>query len=292
MLELGSLRSFASPQQSTFFCADTLFSFPVSLCVIVSMGFYGCLQSAVPPIATCGSLDPRLFPELVCSVSGVLLALLVAGQMVLAIQNAYHYTADVIVGALLALLVYGNPAIALAARQWSSSMTNRVSMAWPLAEALLGRASPIDESAAADQDFGAVDVLSCCAPLCALGGTYYLRGQPECNDSPRRGDPLQEQRQRLAQFQIHTSELKMRHGKLAAEIARVRSRDSNDMGSPRRATEKQLQKEKIRLDKEADEAIAEACRRLGLEAASPSLVASPSPSSLLEPPSASENPFD
>jgi len=48
-----------------------------------------------------------------------LLASLVSLDAVLTVANRYHYTADIIVGVLLALLVFGNPAIIVTAELWA-----------------------------------------------------------------------------------------------------------------------------------------------------------------------------
>merc|ERR550539_555322 len=47
------------------------------------------------------------------------LGAVVPGNAVLPVLNRYHYSADVAVALVLALLVYGNPAIAIAVQHWA-----------------------------------------------------------------------------------------------------------------------------------------------------------------------------
>lgn len=218
------------------YCGDSALSSAAHVCAIFSMGIYDLSHRYTQELA-----DNRR--TLFRSVIGTLLTLIVAADSLLPVFTSLHYTADISVSLLLAILVYSNPAVAVVAARWTqvtgiglSSWFSLLSVTMPDADGeqepagLDAELSSIyyDEEDNRLRDVGRVLVMSCCTPCWPSESVYHLRTQPEL--SSRR--PLQGSSEEHGRLQLEQLEhIKDQHQrwqrdlkkKLDAERARARA---------------------------------------------------------------------
>lgn len=227
-------------------CADTVFSSATCFGVLVSVGLYDAVRGSTEALENTRRSTVR-------SLIGLVLGLVLVLDLALTIASPYHYALDVVVALVLTLLVYGNPAVALAAELWVETMEAHPHSASPGAtpsswaafasgmEAMVGLLSG---SAGMLRDLGQVAVPPCCIPFCGIGGLYYLRPQPGA--SPKRP---------------WTEDSARQHERQLDEFVQIRDRDA----ARRRVVEDALDREHARAARREAEAAAEVGRRLDVE---------------------------
>lgn len=227
----GELRSLWQNQRR-YYCADAMFSTTVCYGALASLALVQRLRSSGGKPAHSALL-------------GLALGLLVCANILLAIVSKSHYTADIAVACILAPLLYGNPAVVLAAEQWSTTNAQ-------VAEALEFEAS---------EDGPALEVFA--SPLC-IPGRFRLRSRPE---GRRRDDDMQAkgaQRRRLAELRGYNKQAALRQKQLEAELADVIAagarKEQESAASGRRALEERLLAERLRLETAGAKLLAEARR--------------------------------
>jgi len=254
----------------THFCGDTMFSSTVGLCVIITLG----LQEAV------GRLTELLDPTMRLAVQTLvrsLLAFLLLCNIMLPVLHQYHYSADVLVALLLGHLVYGNPAISMAAQRWAAMAQDHAAAASNCCEARSVQAtaaaatSHLEDSSFLDtskrrkqdvrlpQEVGHVFLVPCCGLstcFCHGEGAYYLREGPvtlpcaEVSGETRRGQLeymrsieealLQSHRNREMNVAESLAETRTRAAKTAKEVKQEFERTLADQA--RRHSEEESRK--------------------------------------------------
>lgn len=94
------------------FCGDSLFSSALCRAVLFSLSLWEAVR------ASSWKLQART-RFIVRTAARCILGAVILGNTVLPVLNRYHYSADVLLALLLALLVYSNPAIAIAVQRWA-----------------------------------------------------------------------------------------------------------------------------------------------------------------------------
>jgi len=248
MLDIRGLWKMGVAMRSKF-CADGLFCMPVCLTAIASLGLYDCARSFA------ATLDQGPRRATVCGFIGSLLFITMVANIALAILNSYHYTLDVAVACVVALLVYGNPALALVAERWAAPAGSPKAALppWPLAEAMgLIQKDPDDADVQAGADLGEVGIAPCCLPFCALGGSYFLRSQPAKLVTRPDKEAVHERRRQLAQLGQANQEVIRRKASFEDELQKERSLFNDKKSQVQNSFENSLRQriadEKFRLE--------------------------------------------
>jgi len=198
-------------------CADTVFSAPTCFCVLFAASLYDAVRTSISTATLEETMSTRR--STAAALAGTLLVLVVLVEFELMVSRPHHYTLDVVLAVALTLLVYGNPAVAVATERWIAQ---------------IGDSSPssgLDDSCDAPcmlaseplRDVGLIGILPCCIPFCAISGQYYLREEPSA--------PLR---------RPWTAESKRQHERQASEMSQVRER----MNEERRRLEGRLEEER------------------------------------------------
>eukprot|EP00929_Paragymnodinium_shiwhaense_P013338 TRINITY_DN1211_c1_g1_i2.p1 TRINITY_DN1211_c1_g1~~TRINITY_DN1211_c1_g1_i2.p1 ORF type:complete len:1355 (-),score=374.47 TRINITY_DN1211_c1_g1_i2:103-4167(-) len=152
------------------FCADMMFSGHTYVCCVFAVGLYDLCRNQ--------SADLRLgFRRLLHFTVGMLLLCVVLVDVTLMVANRFHYTMDVTVAAVLVMLLYSNPAIAILTERWASGadiVEDEVTV------------RPIGQKGEygveVRDNMGSLLVPPCCFPLCCVSGRYHLTDRPDLSE--------------------------------------------------------------------------------------------------------------
>eukprot|EP00747_Dinoflagellata_sp_TGD_P207567 gnl/TRDRNA2_/TRDRNA2_81125_c0_seq1.p1 gnl/TRDRNA2_/TRDRNA2_81125_c0~~gnl/TRDRNA2_/TRDRNA2_81125_c0_seq1.p1 ORF type:complete len:653 (-),score=112.49 gnl/TRDRNA2_/TRDRNA2_81125_c0_seq1:111-2069(-) len=291
MLQVRGIWSAGRAQRSRF-CADTVFSSPTYFYVLFSASFFDAMRCVSE------RLEGRQRALLRGALGGVLLLVLIV-DTALSIANRYHYTVDIFIAIILTLLVYGNPAVALATSSWlesaqgsaaelfvAESATDTMSSAFPASGSRPGSAD--DAALEAQQDFsggassvgpdvdrrprdaGQLYMIPCCAPPWEGEGLCYLRTQPDRLARHSQVESIEAHRRRQAEHFAQMKEQQSRRQRrkeamLGEERAGARLRLAEASAAAERRLKQVLAEEARNFDAEERRLLAEAERRLEVE---------------------------
>jgi len=140
------------------FCADMMFSGHTYMCSIFALGLYDMSRTST------AQMRPEL--RFICRLLlAAILVAIVCADVVLIILNRFHYSTDVAMALVLCLLLFSNPAIAIASEWWTQRARD--------AE---GFGFVVDRYG---EDEGSIVVPPCCLPLCCFQGRYHMRRVPD-----------------------------------------------------------------------------------------------------------------
>jgi hypothetical protein len=137
-----------------------MFSGHTYVCGIFALGLYDIIRNLTAQCQWPCRLATRFL-------AGAALTFLVCFDVTLILLNRFHYTMDCTIAVVLVLLIFSNPAIALAI-EWYVGSRERSDMV----------AREINE----ESDQGAVLIPPCCIPLCFFQGRYHLHTKPDMWD--------------------------------------------------------------------------------------------------------------
>lgn len=183
-------------------CADTVYSAPTCFCVLLSASLYDAVRAPTASSASGEEEATSTRRNTAAALTGTLLVLVVFVELELMVSRPHHYTLDVVLALALTLLVYGNPAVAVAADRWAAQSDVTAG-----AEDGCDSACMQNSTSETLRDVGHIGVLPCCIPFCALSGQYYLREEPAA--------PLR---------RPWTAESKRQYERQVSEIAQIRER--------------------------------------------------------------------
>jgi len=198
--------------------------------------------------------------------------LVLLADLALTICSPHHYTVDVATALPLTLMVYGSPAIAVAADWWAQicSAEDEAPLAagsTPVSPVSLApgptRNGP---SGTGPSDLGVVTVPPCMVPFCSLGGLYYLRDEPGALS--RR--PWNEESQRMHERQVaefgRLSEVDAgRRRQVEEAVEEERRRAKMTAGEAAVRVDVKLEEKERQLAAEEDRVFSQARHRLELE---------------------------
>jgi len=220
LLELHGLCSMGNSGRQRV-CADTMFSMPTSFCALIAISVYDALRASKlinvgSRLETARGLAAR--QSMILALVGAALCSICIGEVALMVSSPHHYTLDIAVALPLTLLVYGTPAVALAAESWAQMCLVDPEAFQPLPhgeeselQAPLAAGSPPpspvslplpDDLAPSINppigDLGIITIPPCAVPCCAVGGLYYMRDEPSSSQS----QPWNEEAQRMYERQV------------------------------------------------------------------------------------------
>lgn len=152
-----------------------------------------------------------------CAVTGVFTVM----NVFVDFMNPYHYISDVFMALILALGIYGNPAVAISSKMWST-----VKSPWQAAMVTLETTLSMESETPGDdkvlQDAGHVTVPMCCFPF--MPHVFHLRSQPNnAMPRPKINKALRNSRQRLAELGQVTQEVQRQRRELEEQLEQERS---------------------------------------------------------------------
>lgn len=268
-------------------CADTVFSTPTSFCVLFAVSLYDAVRSLTKPLEKHRPETRRGWSArrgTVMALAATLLVLVVLADLALMVSSPHHYTLDVAVAVPLTLMVYGSPAIAIAAERWAQifsvshdedsgeckwgkSYDSEAQVPVTTAERSQHDAGsfdcPTNLSAPAGtqpvRDMGVVTVPTCIAPFCSIGGLYYLRDEPTVVARRPWNEENQRQHDRLlVQVEQMRSNTAERREKIEGALGEERKRGKKRAGESAAKVDRQLEQREMQYPKEESTIIAEA----------------------------------
>lgn len=215
----------AAPQQ---LCADTLFCCSTSTTVLVCLGAYDAVSVRIDEVR-------RERRSAILGLTGLILCAILTADVALAVGSKLHYSVDVLLAIPLTFLVYGNPAIAMCAREWAERDTDR---------------RPVSMNGHTfEPDLGMVAVEPCCFPFGKMAGKYFLR-QREVSSESQRFRWTEDQQRVFRQKKVEMT------GKLEAMRRRC-STLADSLEAQRDAAQRWLLERQQELDKKLEDAKAE-----------------------------------
>lgn len=260
-------------------CADTVFSAPSCFCLLLIASLFDMMLAATEGMACAKPSDLR-------KVATLVLGTLLLTDVVLTLYNSHHYTVDITMALPVTLLVYTNPVILVASNRWVDEWSStwffaeKVTQA-PASSVSHGEEAPLDDiygaglrdtenSSTPLHDVGQASVSPFCFPFCCFGGLYHIRQQP--GNQP--GKPLERlwtpechaRQQEMQASHRHTCDEKAkRQRQLVEEITCVQVRARENEARAAVSHVPRVAQEVRRLTSEAEQQLAEACRRLEVE---------------------------
>jgi len=259
--------------------ADTLFSTPSCFCLLIIASLFDMMLAATEGMTGAKRSNLR-------NVATLVLGTLLLTDVILTLYNSHHYTLDITMALPITLLVYTNPVILVASNRWVDEWSStwffieKVAQA-PAFSVSQGEEAPLDDvygtglrdtenSSTPLHDVGQSSISPFCFPFCCLGGLYHIRQQP--GNQP--GKPLErlwtpECHARQQEMQVshrHACDEKAkRQRQLVEEITSVQVRARENEARAAVSHVPRVAEELRRLTSEADQQLAEACRRLEVE---------------------------
>jgi len=256
-------------------CADTVFSAPSCFCLLLIVSLFDMMLAATEGMA---SANLR-------KVATLVLGTLLLTDVILTLYSSHHYTLDITMAMPVTLLVYTNPVILVVSNRWADEWSSALFFTEKAGQAPAFSVPPREEATpsiygaglrAAENsstplhDVGQASVSPFCFPFCCLGGLYHIRQQP--GNQP--GKPLERlwtpecnaRQQEMQACHRHACDEKAKHQRqLVEEITCVQVRARENEARAAVSHIPRVAQEVRRLTAEAEQQLAEACRRLEME---------------------------